>query len=435
MLKGSSAVIDASTGGLVKGEWAIPLMTVLFVVYGVAGGLHAAVLTDLFQGILTICFSFLLIPFVFAAIGGLDGLHEQLPPEKMSLVAPGEIGLFFVTVIAFNALVGVVAQPHFLANCAAGRTELDGQVGIVAGNLLKRVCTIAWTLTGLAAIVYFTAIGQAEMHPDKVFGAMAYEFLPKVLPGLLGLFIAGLLASVMSSCDAFMITSSGLFAENIYKPLAPNRSPQHYLWTARIASLFIVVSGVAFAYSLETVVDGLEIFWKIASLLGIAFWLGLFWRGATAAGAWASTLVAFAVMLIAAQNWFAECLHSLPWAESLRFTNGTGGESSVSLPWQMVFYLSSGLTAGIVVSWLTRATDSKKLDRFYSLIATPVAVDEQLQSPCTLPEGTTSPIPHRLFAVPGIEILRPSRRAIIGFIASWLAVGVLVGAFIWIMTP
>ena len=52
-------------------------MTILFVAYGMAGGLGAAIITDLIQGILTITFSFLLLPFVFAKIGGFGALHRQ----------------------------------------------------------------------------------------------------------------------------------------------------------------------------------------------------------------------------------------------------------------------------------------------------------------------------------------------------------------------
>ena len=68
MLKGSAHVIEASTGGTVNTDLAIAIMTVLlFVGYGMAGGLHAAVLTDFIQGVLTIVFSFLMLPFLLQA--------------------------------------------------------------------------------------------------------------------------------------------------------------------------------------------------------------------------------------------------------------------------------------------------------------------------------------------------------------------------------
>jgi len=296
MLKGSSAVISASTGGLVSSNLAILIMTIIFVVYGVAGGLSAAIITDFIQGVLTIVFSFLLLPLVLNAVGGLAGVRAGITDNEMfKLVAPGEIGFFYVIVIAFNALVGIVTQPHTMGNCAAGKTEMEGRIGFMGGTLIKRFCTVPWCLTGLAAVVYFAKVGRTDIKPDDVFGAVAGDFLPKIMPGILGIFIAAILASVMSSCDAFMISSSALFTENVYKRLLPNRSGEHYVTVGRLTAVAVVTGGVVFAFLLPNVVKGLEIFWKISPMMGIAFWLGLFWRRATPAGAWAATLTAFAI--------------------------------------------------------------------------------------------------------------------------------------------
>jgi Na+/proline symporter len=327
MLKGSGAVVTATTGGQVPETWAIGVMTVLFVAYGVAGGLGAAILTDFIQGILTVVFSFLLLPYILAAVGGLTGLHARIADAEMfSLVAPREIGLFYIVVIAFNALIGIVTQPHTMGNCAAGRTEMDGRVGFMGGTLIKRICTVAWCLTGLAAVAYFAG---KDADPDEVYGLAASDFLPKILPGLLGVFLASLLASVMSSCDSFMIASSGLFTENVYRPVAQwlvrrynwTRPPQeHYLTVGRVAALAVVGGGVYFAFWLPSVVKGLEIFWKIAPMMGIAFWLGLFWRRATVAGAWAATLTGFGILLLTTLSPVIGLVGRIPGAEAARLT-------------------------------------------------------------------------------------------------------------------
>jgi len=126
MLKGSSEVISASTGGLLSADLAIALMTVIFVIYGVAGGLAAAIVTDFIQGVLTIIFSFLLLPLILDAVGGMAGIRDAIAdPGKLSLVAPEGIGIFYVAVIALNALVGIVVQPHDGQLC--GRADRNGR--------------------------------------------------------------------------------------------------------------------------------------------------------------------------------------------------------------------------------------------------------------------------------------------------------------------
>ncbi len=424
MLKGSSEVISASTGGLLSSFWIIIIMTLIFVIYGVAGGMGAAIITDFIQGVLTIVFSFLLLPLILNAVGGLSGLRSAIEnPQMFSLLAPAEIGFFYIAIIAFNALVGIVTQPHTMANCAAGKTEMDGRVGFMGGTLIKRLCTIPWALTGLAAVVYFAG---RSIEPDKVFGAVAGEFLPKIMHGMLGVFIAAILASVMSSCDAFMISSSALFTENVYKRLVPRQSPRHYVTIGRITAVLVVAGGVGFAFWLPGVVKGLEIFWKISPMMGIVFWLGLFWRRTTVAGAWAATLSAFGVWWLTGQEFFISWLGRLEVAEALRFVFVKNGVPEVYLPWQMIFYLSGGMLAGILVSLVTKPVAKEKLDKFYALIRTPVEPGEVIIEPCTLPEGAVVPERRNLIGGKNFEIPVPSKTSIIGFLIGWGCVAAII---------
>ncbi len=422
MLKGSGAVISATLGGEISADVIILIMTGLFVVYGVAGGLSAAIVTDFVQGILTVVFSFALVPFVMKAVGGVSGLRETVANESMfSLTAPGDITVFYIAIIALNALVGIVTQPHTMGNCAAGRTESDGRFGFVVGSFIKRVCTMAWCVTGIAAVGY---LAGRDVNPDHVYGVMAHEFFPEIMPGLLGVFIASLLASVMSSCDSFMIAASALFTENLYKPFLPGKSNGHYLWVGRIVALVIVAGGLASAYLIESVVHGIEIFWKIAPMMGIAFWLGLFWRRTTTAGAWASTLAAFGMLILSGQAGFLVFLGDR--CPSLVKADG----SAMMLHWQMIFYLVSGTAAGIIVSLITKRQSEEKLERFYELVRTPVDTNEgSPEEPCTIPEGVRVPPKRLLVKAGGLELLVPGKTSVVGFVVSWLAVGAMILGF------
>jgi len=48
----------------------------------------------------------------------------------------------------------------------------------------------------------------------------------------------------------------------------------------------VVAGGVAFAFWVPSVVKALEIWFMIAPMMGLVFWIGLFWRRMTVAGAW-----------------------------------------------------------------------------------------------------------------------------------------------------
>ncbi len=230
----------------------------------------------------------------------------------------------------------------------------------------------------------------------------------------------------MSSCDVFMIASSGLFTENAYKKLIPNKTQNHYLLIARIVSFLVVLGGVIFAYWLPGVIKGLEIFWKVPSMMGIAFWLGFFWRRATSAGALASTLAAFGVWFLTEQSFFVAFLNNLPYAESLRFVIERSWGVEIYLPWQMIFYLVIGVVVGIVVSLFTKKVDQEKLENYYSLLRTPVKIGEKVLEPCTLPEGTVVPPRRAFMPKSSLEIPRPVLNDVLGFLVGWIFVVTII---------
>jgi Na+/proline symporter len=432
VLKATAALIAPVSGGAISPEMAIIGMTILFVIYGVAGGLNAAILTDAVQGVLTIVLSFLILPFALNAVGGLEGLRARASvdnPELFSIVAPSDITVLYVVVLALNGLIGWVATPYSMQMIGAGRTEDDARVGLVVGMFLKRIVTIAWVLTAMCAVGYYAG---TTVNPDHVYGLMARDLLPQIAPGLIGLFIASVLAAVMSSCDCLMVAAAALFTENIYKPLIrPGRSERHYVLVGRLASIIVVLAGLSIAFTLPGVVRGLEVFWMVGAMMGLAIWMSFVWRRATAAAAWASTLGGYAAGL------FTSDIAFIGWSFNNHFAGSLPEfmlyEGKLFLPWQMIIYLTVSLVMMVAVSFVTRPPDKKRLDRVYECLRTPVSEDEPEGEPLTLPAGTTPAARSVLIAHPDFEIMRPTAYTVIGFLASCFMVVVLIGSFIWII--
>jgi len=430
MLKGSGAMVEAVSDGAITSNFAIIAMTVIFLVYGIAGGLSAAIATNFVQGLLTILLSFLILPFALNKVGGMSGLRESISdPHMLSLVSPGEITLFYIIIIAFNALVGWVTMPETMANCAAGKTEMAGRAGVTVGIFGKRICTIAWMLTGLCAVVMYTQLAD----PDLAYGTMARDLLPDIAPGLIGLFIACMLASVMSTCDSLMVVASALFTKNLYKKFfVVGKDDKHYTLVGRIASALVVLLGIFVAFNLESVVDGLEFYWMVSALMGIAFWVGLFWRRATVAAAWAATLTSLGVFLFTSTDPLG-----IPWDFNARFADKLPAfmlwEDKLYLPWQMILYLVAGFVVMIVVSLFTKRVPKEYLDRFYTCLRTPIGPDEPETEAFTLPAGVQPGPRNALIQHPDFEIPKPTLIGIGGFLAAWVGVGLLIGTVYWII--
>ncbi|MEZ6126585.1 MAG: hypothetical protein R3C49_25970 [Planctomycetaceae bacterium] len=454
-------------------EYAIVAMTILFVAYGMAGGLGAAIITDFIQGILTIAFSILLLPFVFWKIGGFGALQSQsgLKPGMFDFVASPEVArilntepitLMYVIVLSVTALAGIIVQPHIMGVCGAGKTEYEGRFGFTVGNFLKRFCTIAWTFTGLACVAWYLgtssplltsanpadhalhatlvqrASGDYQALPDEqkaeidavdkkfadeLFGRAAYDILPGIMPGLIGLLMASLLAAVMSTSDAQMVVSSGLFTENIYKRhLAPGRSEAHYLWVGRLAALIIVAAALVLQATFTDVIHAMKIVIKTPAAIGISMWFGIFWRRWNTQAVWVATITAASIWFAVVN--YAEVFHSslLPFESLYRQT--PNGLVMLDM-WQGVVYLGAGVFAGILTSLLTRPQSDQQLDRFFELMRTPVQEGEQVMIPCVVPEDNKVREPVIEFA--GFQFPRPTRLGMVGFGIAWLlVVGIVV---------
>src|SRR5438034_3165466 len=92
LLKGAGKVIGQATGASAGVNEIVVAMTVMFVVYSSVGGLVAAARTDVFQGLLIIVLSFMLIPLGWPVVGGLAGMRSALPSYRFSLATPAGIG-------------------------------------------------------------------------------------------------------------------------------------------------------------------------------------------------------------------------------------------------------------------------------------------------------------------------------------------------------
>lgn len=357
MILGSSRIIEGLTGGSITFFWGVITITVLFVFYGLAGGIVAAALNDVIQGVLTVVFSFLMLPFALSKLGGFSGFHEKVSAtatyDMFSLVAPEGITVFWIFMIVVNGLVNWAVQPHAIPSSTANKTEMDARVGVTYGNFIKRFCTIAWALTGVAAIPLIPHLS----NPDTAFGEMARLLLPV---GFVGLLIASLLATIQSTGVVLMISGSSIFVRSFYRIYIKKvADDSHYLLASRVVSFAIVVGGIAFAFLLPGIIKALELFMQIPALIGIPFWLGIVWRRANPATVWASFLAATIVFLMCEFKMFG---------------------IDLSLPWQMVAYLSAGLFAGIFTGLVTKPQPKEYLDPFYERLQTPVDKEEILAS-------------------------------------------------------
>ncbi|MCS6862746.1 MAG: hypothetical protein NZT92_20770, partial [Abditibacteriales bacterium] len=451
LLRGAGAAISGATGGQVPVNGSVILLSLLFSTYVLAGGLIAAAYTDFLQGVMIIALSLMLVPAGLSQIGGMSALHQKLDPTMLSITAPAgakEGDPWFVIAMSILSLVGIVAQPHVMSATGSGKTELEARVGMCYGNFIKRFLTIAWAFTGIIAVVLFVNVPNgvdlsgpdAQHNSETLFGRSIQHLLGD---GWRGLMIACLIAGV-TSAETFMVVGSSIFVRNFYEPAVRGRNEGHYLWASRAASAGLLVLGIMLAVGSASVTQLLTLALQLVGLLGPAFWLGVTWRRANAAGAWASFLGGLLVWLVTDPQWS----NWLPFLEPLLATPAVAALRGLYRPIQILIMLGVEFGLLILVSLLTQPHPPAQLDAFFARLHTPVGKEREVQwdgKSEDLPEAATlglegvtldyrkaSTFAYQGLQRFGIELPRLNWLDWGGFLGAWALVGFLILLLKWL---
>ncbi|MEN6358042.1 MAG: sodium:solute symporter family protein [Armatimonadota bacterium] len=286
----------------------IYIVCFIVLVYSVVGGLHAAFLTDLMQGVFIIILSVILLPFGWTKLNATYGgagvlnafqlLHHRIPESFFEIFgSPSTMDFtwYYVLALTIMTTINVAAQPNQLVAIGSAKDEYTARLGFTSGIYLKRLLTIFWGLFGLFAVLLYTGTVR---NPDMVWGYATLDLLGPMKMGLVGLMIACLMAALMSTASCLMITASGLLTHNVYRELLPNLPERHYVIVGRVIGGVVVIGGAIIATQFATIFAQMKFLMEFYSIFAASFWLGMLWRPATRAGAWASICIALVCFFV-----------------------------------------------------------------------------------------------------------------------------------------
>jgi SSS family solute:Na+ symporter len=251
------------------------IYAIIVAIYTMLGGFRAAAITDAIQGFLMITFSFILIPLGLSKIGGFSGLHASVPDFMFELFGSttlSEYAWYTIAAMAFANLVSIIASATAMQTAGSATNENTARFGMIGGMFFKRFIMLFWALAGLLA----AGLYAGQLHdPDLIWGFMTRDLL---VPGAIGLMLAGILAANMSTLDAASISNSALFIRNLYGPVWPNKSETHYINVGRVVIAVTLLGGIGAAIYVGNLLDLYKYFISIPAIFGAAIWLGFIWR-------------------------------------------------------------------------------------------------------------------------------------------------------------
>ncbi len=160
--------------------------------------------------------------------------------------------------------------------------------GTIAAGFFKVLPCFMFLIPGMVCVALSNK-GMLELdNTDAAYALMVKNVLPA---GVKGIVTIGFVCALVASLAAFFNSCATLFTEDFYKPLKQGKSEAHYVFVGRVATVVVVLLGLAWMpimMSMDTLYTYLQ---GIQSLLAPAmvavFTLGIFSKRITPkAGEW-----------------------------------------------------------------------------------------------------------------------------------------------------
>lgn len=286
------------TAGALPFAAATALVLAITIAYTALGGMRATMWTNVFQGATFMAFILVAFFVIAGELGGLTAATAAVADKAPHLLVKGDSPQFQPGHWGSWALaisLTVIAFPHmFVRLFAAKDTHALKQIA--------RFYPLALVLLWVPAVM-FGVWGAAEFpglvgrESDAIFPMLVARHLGPILQGLA---LAGVLAAVMSTLDAQLLTLSSMLTRDVLRRLRPG-----------LAQSTEVSAGRGFTLALSILVY-LLVLQRPASIFDIAAFsfsgyvtlvptllLGMRWRRCTAAGAIASILAGNLALVLA----------------------------------------------------------------------------------------------------------------------------------------
>jgi len=260
--------IDAWVGALVLGAVALA--------YTLLGGLWAVAITDTIQFVLMMVTVAIGVVLLMGDVGGFAAVETFAPEGYFAPLGGMPIWLLIAYVAS---LLSLLVDPGFYQRIFAARSDRQARnaIFIAIGIWLA----YDWLVTAggmLARAAVHQGALPADLHSNDALLSGVILALPA---GLVGVFLAGVLATAMSTTDSYSLVAGANLAYDIHRPLRnPDATDSELMRNTKIG---IVISWIA-GFALAFVFDRLMALWVftatlLTSMVLVPIMVAIFWKG------------------------------------------------------------------------------------------------------------------------------------------------------------
>lgn len=329
-------------------------------IYSAMSGLWGVVVTDAFQFIFAMvgCIILAILVLNSPQVGGVEGLHSKLPPfvfdffPKITTDISTIGSTFALSTLAFLAYVGIQwwaswypgAEPGGGGYVAQRMMSAKNEKHALLGTFFFQIAHYAlrpwpWIIVGLCAMVLYPNLPADQARMGYIYAMR--DFLPA---GLKGLLVAAFFAAYMSTISTQLNWGSSYLLNDFYRRFVKkNEDEKHYVAASRVITIVLMLVGVFVTLYINRISGAWEFILECGAGLGLVLILRWYWWRINA---W-SEISAMMTPFI-----------TLPLVKYL----------GISFPLSLYYLVAATTVVWIVVTFLTKPTDTEKLKEFYRTV-------------------------------------------------------------------
>lgn len=293
--------------------------------YTALGGLSAAIYNEVLQFFVIVAALLPLTIIALHKVGGWEGIKERIQPGPEQLSSwPGTdltgIDNPFLSVVGLVFGLGFVLSFGYwttnfveVQRAMASSSISAARRAPIIGAFPKMFIPFIVIIPGIIAAIVIPELANLKSGSGGTDGVTYNDaillLMRDLLPnGMLGVAIAGLLASFMAGMAANISAFNTVFSYDLWQQYVVKDKPDgYYLGVGRVATVaatVIAIGTAVFASNYDNLMDYLQtLFGFFNAPLFATFILGMFWKRMTATAGWtglvAGTLAAVVVAVLA----------------------------------------------------------------------------------------------------------------------------------------
>lgn len=297
-----SASIYKGLGYLFEQVFGIPMFTAMLVMsiltaaYLFLGGFVAATIADFIQGLIMICGVIFMMFYVFThkSVGGVSEAINNLKniDPALSSMFKMKNPLIMISLVILTSL-GSWGLPQMVHKFYTIKSEKD-------------IMCAKWVSTIFAAIISIGAYSVGSVSRLVLNNQMPKEIdmiIPQVLNAALpewvfALILVLVVSASMSTLASLVLASSSAITIDLLKTIRPDMESKKQVVIMRILCITFVALSFILAVQKSSILSLAALSWgAVSGSLLAPYLLGLYWKGVTRAGVWASIIVALTVVI------------------------------------------------------------------------------------------------------------------------------------------